>query len=197
MRGAHEIRFYFSFRSPYAWFAAERIEHELSDLELALEFVPVFPTPETFPNDPTRLPNKLRYVMIETFRFAAEYGLSVKLGAPIDTDWVKPHAAFLGARELGAPMPFMREMFRARFSRAQDLGDDAVIADVAERCGLSPRAVLEAAHTPALQATVSQAWTLAAERDGVFGVPSFVHQKQLYWGHDRLSSLRHALDSVV
>ena len=58
MRADQSVRFYFSFRSPYAWLAAERLDHELAGVRPVFELVPIFPTPETFPNDPVRVPNK-------------------------------------------------------------------------------------------------------------------------------------------
>ena len=54
------IRFYFSFRSPYAWLATERIEAELAGLDVTIERVPIFPTPSDFPNDPSLVPEKSR-----------------------------------------------------------------------------------------------------------------------------------------
>jgi 2-hydroxychromene-2-carboxylate isomerase len=193
MRGPHSIRFYFSFRSPYAWFAAERIDQELSGFELQLELVPIYPTEQTFPNDPVRNPNKLRYAALDSVRLAAEYGLPVAFGCAIDTDWVRPHAAFLGAQELGAGREFMLEMFRARFSLARDLARDEVIAEAAERCRLPAQRVIDAANSSSLRQVAADGWATAQQRDGLFGVPSFVYEGQLFWGHDRLGSLRRAL----
>src|SRR5689334_23204799 len=107
MGAVHPIRFYFSFRSPYAWLAAERLELELAGLDYEVELIPLFPTAETFPNDPVRVPNKLRYLMVDTMRLAREYGLTVRFGAAIDNDWAKAHAAFLGAAQQGAGFRFM------------------------------------------------------------------------------------------
>lgn len=193
MTDPYLIRFYFSFRSPYAWLAAERLDHELSGYALELELVPLFPTEDAFPNDPARLPNKLRYVIGDVLRLAKEYALHVQPGAALEADWKKAHAAFLGAHELGAGRRFMLEMFRARFSRGRDLGDDEVIADVCARCELPEQPVLAAAHSPVLQANVSENFRLGQQLDHIFGVPSFVFQGQLFWGHDRLGSLRRAL----
>ena len=53
------IRFYFSFRSPYAWLAAERLEPELGGLGVPIERIPVYPTPGLFPNDPAAMPTKI------------------------------------------------------------------------------------------------------------------------------------------
>ncbi len=52
------IRFYFSFRSPYAWLAAERLEAELGDLGVPIERLPIYPTPAVFPNDPAAMPDR-------------------------------------------------------------------------------------------------------------------------------------------
>jgi 2-hydroxychromene-2-carboxylate isomerase len=190
---AQPIRFYFSFRSPYAWFAAERLERELAGCDYALELVPLFPTAETFPNDPVRLPNKLRYLMVDTMRLAREYELPMRFGAAIDTHWAKAHAAFLGAQQRGVGVRFMVEMFRARFGEARDVGDDTVLTAVAERCELSGEEILAAAHSPTLQAEVSDNFKLGQQRDGIFGVPSFVYRGELFWGHDRIASLRRAV----
>ena len=48
---AASIRFYFSFRSPFAWLAAERLESELGELGVPIERLPVYPTAGVFPND--------------------------------------------------------------------------------------------------------------------------------------------------
>ena len=36
--------------------------------------------------------------------------------------------------------------------------------------------------------------TAAAEAQGIFGVPSFVVDDELYWGHDRMDYVREALE---
>ena len=188
------IRFYFSFRSPYAWIAAERLERELGDLGVPVERIPIFPTPESFPNDPSRLPDKVAYLLQDVPRLARELGLRVRFPAATDTDWALPHAAFLGAREQGGAQRFMVEVFRKRFGEGLDVGDDAVVADAARQAGLDPDTVLAAGHDEALRAEVSDAWQRASERDRIFGVPSFVFAGRLYWGQDRMHVLRSAVE---
>ncbi|MET0286732.1 MAG: DsbA family protein [Polyangiales bacterium] len=192
----HTIRFYFSFRSPYSWIAAELLGEQLAGVAHELELVPIYPLADSWPNDPARVPNKLRYVMHDVVRLCTEHALSLTFGAAIDTDWARAHAAFLGAQRLGAGEAFMLEMFRARFTRALDVALDAVIADCAERARLPAQPLLEAASSPELQRAAAQSFELGQQRDGIFGVPSFVFQGQLFWGHDRLAALRHALASA-
>jgi 2-hydroxychromene-2-carboxylate isomerase len=184
------VRFYFSFRSPYAWFAAERWSAELGATRA--ERVPFFPTPGRFPNDPTLLPAKYAYVIRDVGRLAHAYGLTLTRPHSLDTDWEAPHAAFLGVQ---AAVPeraeaFMLEVFRSRFSRGVDVGDVEVIADAARRASVDPVVATGAAASPALRAEVADSLRRGQERDGIFGAPSFVYRDELFWGHDRMPHLR-------
>jgi len=187
------IRFYFSFRSPYAWLAAERLESELADLGIPIERIPVYPTPGLFPNDPAAIPAKIAYMVQDIRRLVRERGLTVRFPSATDPDWSLSHAAFLGAQQQGAGHQFMLAVFRKRFCEGLDLGDDDVIAAAAERAGLDRDTILVAAHSDALRAEAADSFRLGMERDGIFGVPSFVYAGKLYWGQDRMHFLRDAV----
>jgi 2-hydroxychromene-2-carboxylate isomerase len=187
------IRFYFSFRSPYAWLAAERLQPELGDLGVSIERIPVYPTPGLFPNDPAALPTKVAYVVQDIGRLVRERGLTVRFPSATDPDWSLSHAAFLGAQQQGAGHEFMLEAFRKRFCEGLDLGDDDVIADAARRAGLDGESILAAAHSDTLRGEATDGFRLGIERDGIFGVPSFVYAGKLYWGQDRMHFLRAAV----
>ena len=192
-RSPDAIRFYFSFRSPYAWLATESLDEELGDLGVPLERIPIYPTPGDFPNDPTAVPNKGRYIVQDVARLTRERGLKVTFPRVGDPDWSLSHAAFLGAEQQGAGAPFMLEVFRKRFCEGLDLGEDDVIGDAARAAGLDPSSILEAAHSDSLRAEAEGAWRRAGERDGIFGVPSFVYAGKLYWGQDRMRFLAAAV----
>ena len=187
------IRFYFSFRSPYAWLAAERLESELGDLGVPIERIPIYPTPELFPNDPAAMPDKVAYLVQDVRRLARERGLTVRFPSPVDPDWSLSHAAFLGAQRQGAGHRFMLEAFRKRFREGLDLGEDGVIADAAHQAGLDRDVLLSAAHSDELRSEASAGFRLGIERDRIFGVPSFVYDEKLYWGQDRMHFLRSAV----
>jgi len=191
------IRFYFSFRSPYAWLATERFESDLGDLGVPVERLPIYPTPELFPNDPSVLPNKSAHLVQDVLRLARERGLEVRFPRVNDTDWALPHAAFLGLRDLpagqGREHAFMLAVFRKRFAEGLDVGEDAVVADAARDAGLDPEAILEAGHSEALRAEAAAGWQRGAERDGIFGVPSFIYAGKIYWGQDRMHFVRSAV----
>ncbi len=197
------IRFYFSFRSPYAWLAAERLDSELGDLGVPIERLAIYPTPELFPNDPTAMPDKIAYVVQDIGRLVRERGLTVRFPPPGDPDWALSHAAFLGAQRQAAEHQgaqrhsaehrFMLEAFRKRFCEGLDLGEDSVVADAARAAGLDPDTILRAAHSEELRADAASGWRRAVEHDRIFGVPSFVYAGKLYWGQDRMHFLRSAV----
>jgi 2-hydroxychromene-2-carboxylate isomerase len=187
------VRFYFSVRSPYAWLAAERLESELGDLGVPLERLPIYPTPELFPNDPAALPDKVAYTVQDIRRLARERGLTVRFPPSGDPDWALARAAFMSAQHDGAAHRFMLELFHKRFCEGRDLGEDSVIAVAAREVGLDPEPILAAAHSEELRAAASAAWRRAVERDRIFGVPSCVYAGKLYWGQDRMHFLRSAV----
>ena len=94
------IKMYFSFRSPYAWLAYHRLVHALQGFPIAVRRIPVFPPPD-FPNDPAAMPLKLAYIFADVQRIASAYGLPVRFPEKGDTDWMRPHAAYVYAERQG------------------------------------------------------------------------------------------------
>ena len=181
------VRFYFSFRSPYAWLAFTRIDRALEGLPVKLERIPVFP-PENFENDPAGVPVKLQYIKDDVERIAAAYGLPVRWPESRDTAWIRPHAAFLRAEDTGRGVAFGRALFAARFSEGRDAGDDGVMREAAARAGLEPEAIVKAADDPDVQQRV-YAGMMGGVQEGLFGVPFFIYRGTRFWGNDRLEWL--------
>jgi 2-hydroxychromene-2-carboxylate isomerase len=186
------VRFYFSFRSPYSWLAFLRIERALGSLPVVLEYVPVFP-PKDFPNDPAAVPNKLRYIREDVARIAQAYGYRTATGFAIDTDWIRPHAAFVYAADQGRARAFGLALHSARFEDGLDVGDNGVMRDVAVKLSLDPDAVVAAADDEQHQTRVVQGMITAATEDSIFGVPYFVYRGETFWGNDRIHWLIRAI----
>ena len=195
MAGPELIRFPWSFRSPYAWLAVHRIESALEGLPVRLVWIPAYPPddPALFPNNPTNNPSKIPYIARDVARFADAYRLPLKWPEKIDTDWPRPHSAFLHAEAEGRGPQFAREGFAARFSRGQDLASDEVLTEVAERVDLDPDAVLAAADDTTLHARVTKGIEEGFRNDGIFGVPTFIYRGEPFWGNDRIEWLVRAI----
>ncbi len=189
------VDFYFSFRSPYAWLAFHRIDRVLAGLAVSVRRIPVFPPPG-FLNDPAAVPAKLAYIRDDVARIAAAYGLTVRPVAAIDTNWMRPHAAYLAAADAGRGDAFATAVYAARFSEGRDVGVDDTLRDAARRADVDPDGVLHAADDAAFRARVLDGMQVGFA-SGIFGVPTFVHRGALYWGNDRLEWVRRAVRAAL
>jgi len=187
------VRFYFSFRSPYAWLAFHRIEDALAGLPVVVDYIPTFP-PQDFPGDPRKNPAKSKYVDADVARFAKAYGLKVAYPEPFDTDWIRPHAAYVVAADGGRGRAFALAAFALRFCEGRDIGTDEAIADAARGAGLEVAAATAAAADPAFHGRVLEGMK-RAQQDRLFGVPFFVYRGEKFWGNDRIEWLRRVIES--
>lgn len=194
--GTDPVRFYFSFRSPYAWLAMHRLGPALRDLPVTVEYVPVYPPPQ-FPNDPAAVPAKLAYIAQDAARIGEAYGLTVHFPDKLDTEWVRPHAAFVYADSEGRGHEFAVEVFAARFSHGLDVGEDQTLADAASACGLDPTSIVKAAASPEFQQRVHAGMARGLTEDGIFGVPIFAYRGETFWGNDRIEWLVRAIQRAA
>lgn len=199
--GAPEsVEVWFSFRSPFSWLALHRlarlVEHgrggtTVAGVPVALRFAAVYP------RDPSMLspdanPGRFRYALQDFGRFAAAYGLRPAMPASLDTDWIRPSAAFQRAQDEGAALPFALGIFAARWTQRRDPAADDAIADAARAAGLDPGRLVGAADDPRVRARVEADLRRAGE-SGLFGVPTFLWRDVRFWGNDRLDWLLRAL----
>ncbi|MFD0346628.1 DsbA family protein [Kitasatospora aburaviensis] len=96
------------------------------------------------------------------------------------------HLGYLVAEDAGLGREFIGLAYRARFERGLDLSERAVVAAIGTELGLDPDTLGNAADDPAVLARGVEALRTIG-RDGVFGVPFFVHGPDRYWGSDRLN----------
>ena len=189
------VRFYFSFRSPYSWLAFLRIGPALDALPVTVDPIPVFPPPD-FPNDPTAVPAKAAYITKDVQRIADAYGLDVKIPEKLDTEWVRPHAAFVFAKDAGRGDAFGKALYAARWQQGLDVGEDTVMAQAARDAGVDPDGLVTAADDEGMHERVWLGMMQAAGEDGIFGVPYFAYRGETFWGNDRIEwlvrAIRHA-----
>jgi 2-hydroxychromene-2-carboxylate isomerase len=127
---------------------------------------------------------KQRFVARDLDRWAAHWGVPFRFPSRFPTSSVKALRAYLSLPEpqRGA---FRDAVFRAYWAEDRDIADDAVLRELAG----DP---LAAADAPELKQALRAATEEAAAR-GVFGVPTFVVEGELFWGQDRLGLVERAL----
>ena len=184
--------FYYDLGSPYAYLAAERVNH-------VLPVVPVW--------QPVLLGGLWRDTgggswsqaeqrgegMAEVERRAREYGLqSIRWPEPWPTSTLTAMRAATYCRQIGRGVAFSLAAFRQAFAGGRDLSiaDNVFIAAAA--CELHPNAVLKGIESKGTKERLRRATAEAAER-GVQGVPTVAVGSELFWGDDRLEEAAAAL----
>ncbi|MCZ6626376.1 MAG: 2-hydroxychromene-2-carboxylate isomerase [Deltaproteobacteria bacterium] len=183
------IKFYFSFRSPYSWLAFSRIEKELTGLPVGLDYIPIFPPSPAGSSDRLNPPGKKsRYIIRDVSRFAEAYGMPLKFPRRFDTDWSKPHRGFLFAQRKGKGKEYGLRVYGARFSEGRDVGDHNLLGEIALACGLDQQEFLQSMNSLRYSAQLGKCFAQAGVHR-VFGVPTFIYQRQMFWGNDRIDWL--------
>lgn len=85
-------------------------------------------------------------------------------------------------------------MMAAVWAEERDLADRATLLEIAREQGTDGPALLASAQDQAVQSEYDANTDRAIEQ-GVFGVPTFVIDNELFWGQDRLDFVAQALGS--
>jgi 2-hydroxychromene-2-carboxylate isomerase len=129
---------------------------------------------------------KCAYMWRDIERRAAMYGISARLPAPypIAKSERANLVAIVSMRE-GWGIDYVRAAYRLWFQSGLENGSDANIAASLREVGQEPERVLAAAQSEEAKATLITE-TNSARELGIFGSPSFVVDRELFWGDDRL-----------
>jgi 2-hydroxychromene-2-carboxylate isomerase len=197
-----KARFYFSLRSPYSWLAYREILARYGDVAERVDWVPFWePDPRSasmlaelrgqFPYSAMSRAKHL-YILQDVGRLARSRG--IPLAWPVDRDpvWEIPHLGYLVASRNGRGPDYIAAAYRARWEEGRNICDRSTIAEIGTALGLDPTELASASDDPALRADGVRI-LLEVCRDGVFGVPFFVHGYSRYWGLDRLEEFVHHL----
>lgn len=183
------LDFWFSVGSTYSYLTIMRIGDAAARAGVEIDWHPfsVRAIMREMDNIPfaTR-PVKARYMWRDIARRAAGYGLSPVVPAPYPLAGfdLANRVAVVG-RDEGWCADYARATYRRWFEAGQEAGSEPNLSASLSEIGQDPARVLEQARSDATAAAYDAA-TDAARGHGIFGVPSFVVEGELFWGDDRL-----------
>lgn len=202
MSGAVDV--YFDFRSPYAFFAAERIAR--GDVALpagvAWRWRPVSINvllnlqagrpPLASYTDPLA-PTKRRYVFEDVQHLSAHYEIPFEVPEPLRPDTVPALTAFTLLEDNGPIQhSFRSAVFDAIWRRRLNVGDRETLTRIATETDVDP-GIIDRAHDHQAQGELVARSVDLYGSNGVFGVPMFVWNDERYFGADRLDVVQAAV----
>ena len=197
---------YFDYKSPYAYLAQEPTFALAAATGAALTLVPYTLDIPSFLGSAevdasgrvlseNRNPHqwrRVKYVYMDCRREARRRGLLIR-GPRKIYDTRAAHVGFLYARRSGHERAYHDDVF-ARFWRHElAIEDPAAIADALARAGADPGGFASFLAGPGLLELARM--HREAEARGVFGVPSYWIDGELFWGNERLERVRERLVS--
>lgn len=184
-----DVRLFFNFRSPYCYLASKTLWDVFEDYHTRLVWRPLGGWSGR--SDPDRFKMKVAVVRQDVKRFAKRLGAPFN-PPPVTTDPTRAGAGSLLAERQGCLKPYVTEIMHAEWGEGSDIGETAVLRDVAARIGLDPDALEQAADDPSNRAVLERNAGEAAESKA-FGVPTFIIGEEIFWGNDRLDFVREHL----
>lgn len=187
------VRFYFDFGSPNAYLSHKVIPAIEQRTGVSFDYVPVLlggifkltgnQSPATaFAG----IKNKPDYERLEMRRFIQRHGLhGFRMNSHFPVNTLQLMRCAVAAQQAGLFMPYVEAMYACMWERSLKMDDPAVVRAEMTAAGLPADELLALSQTDAVKAGLL-ANTEAAVQAGVFGSPSFLVGRELFFGKDRL-----------
>jgi len=194
------IDFYFSIDSRYSYLAATQIPALEREFGAHFHWRPLVLSALLQARGATPFSSGLRvsgqyehdYRDTDTSRWAAFYGVRIVTPDWSKGDWTRINRAAVSAAVAGSCPAFVTALYSAIMVQGAVPADDAAITRIADTAGLDGTRIAAGIDAPATEKLHGDT-VEAARQAGVFGVPSFVVDGQMFWGNDRIILLRHFL----
>ena len=185
------VAFYLDFIWPYTWLALMQSHDFAEKHRIDFEPRPVVYAAMLDAHGlvgPAETAAKRRYTFHDIVRIARVHGLKFT-GPPAhpfrSLEALRTQFLF---REHEQALELAARLSDACWGEGRDLTDACVLRAVVDAVGLDAGDLEARISTPEVKQGL-RALTEDAIAQGVFGVPTFLHGKEMFWGHDRLDLL--------
>jgi 2-hydroxychromene-2-carboxylate isomerase len=192
------ILFYFDFVSPYGYLGSVGVERIAAARGLTVEWRPILLGISVLKvmglKGVADTPLKRDYVRRDLERCARLMDIDFNRGdAPLQPLTAARAFLWLNARDAALAKRFAQGVYHAQWAEARDMSSPDAVADLGAGLGLDRAELLAAIGDEGVKAGLRAQVETAIEA-GVFGVPTFVVDGEMFWGADRLPMLARWLD---
>ena len=185
------VDFFFDYLSPYAYFAWRKIPEfcRAHDSELRIHPVVFGKLLDHWGQlGPAEIAPKREWLMKYCHRYAHQHGFSFR--GPKYHPFNPLPALRLSLPDVSGTNQekIVSAIFNAGWSQGRDIGDPRELNTILNSIGINGNALIEQISKPSVKAKLKEETDSAIEI-GVFGVPTMVIDKQLFWGNDQFSHM--------
>jgi 2-hydroxychromene-2-carboxylate isomerase len=192
-----EVFVYVGYKSPFGYLAAEPTYKLEEDFDVAVQWRPytndipaIYGAVETRNDQQWR---KVRYQYMDVRRDANKRGLIVRAPQKVFKGDI-PCIAALYALRAGKFRPYNDIVLERFWKRELDIDDRNAIQDILREVGVDVGGFFDFLQGQGKDEYL--AIRQEAHEKGVFGVPTYVVQGELFWGYDRLDMVRERLTEL-
>lgn len=187
------LEFFFDFSSPYSYLLSEKIEAVATRHGRSVAYKPILVGAAFKVTGMTPLvevPVKGDYSRRDFERSARFHGVAFRMPTPFPVGTVTAARALLWLQGNGSAksVPFVHKVLRAYFAEGRNIGEPAVVGQIATELGIDGAALLAGTQEPAIKDRLKKQVDEAIAR-GVFGAPFVFVDQEPFWGHDRLDQI--------
>jgi len=192
----HEIKLYFAYTSPYSFLAMQPAYDLEQSHNVRVRFIPygvnirkVYGPLDR--EDADR--RKVRYLYIDARRIAKERGLVIYPPKKIFSARLAFYGGLYAAKDRQF-RPYSNRVFERFWKQELDVESRDAISEVVAEVGLDAAGFLN--YVDGEARSDLDACFAEADRDKIFGVPTFIIDGEPFWGEDRIEWVIRKLDAM-
>ena len=185
------VDFYFDFVSPYSYFAWLEARPRCMGAGVRLVPRPVVLAALLDSGGqpgPAEIPNKRAYLIRETLRYAGRRNIAFTFPMPHPFNPITALRLSLPEVAGSNQERIINALWQAGWAQGRDLSNCETLATILDDLGLDGESMIHTASAPGIKHMLRTQTDQAIQR-GVFGVPSFYVNGELFWGNDRVDDL--------
>ncbi|MBI2335547.1 MAG: 2-hydroxychromene-2-carboxylate isomerase [Deltaproteobacteria bacterium] len=186
-----EINFYFDYLSPYAYLAWLRVQKLCNQYGCNLKNHPILLAGllnHWKQLGPAEIPPKREFVFKDTYRFAKTHNIPFRLPKSHPFNPLMPLRLSLKETAGDQQTQVINTLWQASWGQGRDISTVEELTKILDEAQLPTSKLLEKIQDPAIKEKLKSE-TSDAIAQGVFGVPTFIIDGELFWGNDQLTYL--------
>ena len=182
------VDFYFDYGSPATYLAWTQIDKIINDANANLNMIPMLlggVFKETGNSSPAFIPAKSKWMNKDLKKHAEIYGVDYNSNSFFPINTLNLMRGAIAAKQMNIFDKYSEAIFTGIWVKDVNLGDIPILQDYLNKNGINTDELFSLVQSDEIKSSLIKNTQQAVEK-GVFGAPTFIVNKKLFWGQERL-----------